>query len=311
MAEQSQALAGLRVMVAVARADGRIAEEEKRQITDALAELAPDLSPDEVFAERFDLDEEIAKIIEPDVQRATYRAALVLSMADGESHAEESKLLAKLREAFDIHDDGHSVVEVLEHKEPLAPVEKDEQKRESESKREVLGTAIMAGALGANPLPIVSFFTEVGVFYLQGRLVRNLAWYYGHEVSMKEVVAMMATTFGLGVARVMVVQLVKFVPVWGSVVGGAAAFTTTFALGEAVRRHFAAGGDFASLTRKEARRAYEEIKKGAAKEEYEAAKDEIAKKALEKRSEIEALARDARDGKLKDEEVANRIKGLE
>ncbi|NUP09432.1 MAG: hypothetical protein HOW73_25545 [Polyangiaceae bacterium] len=310
MAEQTQALAGLRVMAAVAKADGYLTEEERRQIGDALAELAPDVSVDEILTEQFDLDAEIRKITDAEVQRATYRAALLLSMADGERHDAEAKVLAKLKSAYGLGDADGDLTQAIADREPLAPIENDPAVRASKARREILGHAMMAAALGANPLPLVSFVTEVGVFYMQGRLVRNLAFYYGYDVTTKHAVALMASTFGLGVARAAVVQLVKFVPVWGSVVGGATAFTTTYALGETILRHFEQGGDLGSLSKKEAKKAYEEIKKGDAKAAYEEAKPEIEKKAKEKAPEIEALAKDIKEGKADDKAIASTLQRL-
>ncbi|MBK6520640.1 MAG: DUF533 domain-containing protein [Polyangiaceae bacterium] len=310
MAEQTQAVAGLRVMAAVAKADGHLADEERKQIAEALAELAPDVSVDSILSEDFDLDGEIAKITDPDVRAATYRAAVMLSVADGEHHAEEDKVLAKLRAAYGLTDEGTGVAKLFEGQAALAPLEHDQATRDRDVKRDVLGHSMMAAALGANPLPLVSFVTEVGVFYLQGRLVRNLAYYYGYDVSMKHAFALMASTFGLGVARMAIVQMVKFVPVWGSVVGGATAFTTTYALGETIRRHFEKGGDLASLTKKEAKKAYEEIKKSAAKAEYEKAKPEIEKKAKEKGPELEALAKDIKEGKADEAAIAASLEDL-
>lgn len=310
MADESQALAGLRVMVAVAKADGHLADQERQQIEEALRELAPNLSIDQVLAEDVDLDAEIAKITDPEVRKATYRAAAMLSVVDGESHEAESALLRRIRQAYGLSDEGTGVAKVLEEANQLAPIDADKDTRVKETKSEVLGHAMMAAALGANPLPVISLFTEIAVFYMQGRLVRNLAWYYGYDVTGKHAAALLGSTFGLGMARSVIMQFVKLVPVWGSVVGGATAFTTTYALGETVRRHFESGGDLVTLSKREAKKAYEEIKKTSATAEYEKAKPEIEKKAKEKQPELEAIARDASEGKLADDQIAERIKDI-
>lgn len=311
MSDETQARAGLKVMVALARADGWLADAERQQIADALAELAPGESVDEIVNENVDVDAELRKITDRDLQAATYRAAVLISMSDGESHPEESKLLTKLRDTFGLPNETPQVARVLADKEALAPLETDPKLRRSQAQKLVVGHAMMAGALGANPLPLVSFVTEVGVFYLQARLIRNLGVYYGHALEIKEVAAMMAGTFGLGMARAAVVQLVKLVPVWGSVVGGATAFTTTYALGETVLRHFEAGGNLASLTKREAKKVFDDLKKGAAKAEYDKSKDQIAKQAKAKGPAIESLARDLEDGKTSDEDLAAKLRGLE
>jgi len=311
MADETQARAGLKVMVALARADGWLADAERQQISDALAELAPGESLDDIVSEDVDVDAELAKITDRDVQAATYRAAVLISMSDGEAHPEESKLLEKLRETFGLPNETPHVAKVLADAEALAPIESDPKLRRSQAQSMITGHAMMAGAFGANPIPLVSFVTEVGVFLLQARLIRNLGNFYGHELGKKDVAAMMAGTFGLGMARAAVVQLVKFVPVWGSVVGGATAFTATYALGETVLRHFEAGGDLASLTKREAKKVFDDLKKGTAKAEYEKSKDQINKRAKEEGPVLESLAKDLEEGKASDADLAAKLRGLE
>lgn len=304
---EAQGLAGLKIMVAVAKADGHLAEGERKQIAEAIEELAPSLSVEEILDADVDLDTELAKITEPDVQAAIYRAAVMMAIADSDAHVEESRILQRIRETYGITDEETGVTKLLEGHALPEPMEVDPEVRDQQSKRVVVGHAIMAAALGANPLPLVSIVTEIGVYYLQGRMVRNLAFYYGHDMELKHTLALISSAFGLGLARALAVQMLKFLPVWGSVVGGATAFTTTYALGETIRRHFAQGGDLGSLTKKEARKAYEEIKKTQAKTAYEENREAIDKKAQEKAPQMEALARDLKAGKATDADIEKHL----
>lgn len=292
--DQSQAVSGLRIMVAVAKADGHFTDVEARQIAEAVEQAG--VTPAEVFGEPLDLEAEIAKVTDPDVRLATYRAAVLLSMADGEAHPEESKALARLRAAFDLPDGAGGIATVLAPQAIASEPRLSEEERKSELRRKIGNASFLAAVLGANPIPGLSVFTDIGIYWVQWDVVRHVGHLYGHKLTTKEAVAMFAGTFGLNLARSAAGQLLKFVPGWGSALGAAAGFTTTYALGHAVWRHFESGGTVDDL--KKARASFDELKKGEAKERYEASKTEIEAKAKTNRAEIEQLARDMKSGKV-------------
>lgn len=304
-----QALAGLKVMIAVARADGSLADAEKTQLEDALRELAPMADLTKLLAEDIDLDAELKKIVDPEVRRATYRAALLLSVADGEAHAEESKVLNKVRDAYGLADESATVNHILEaasKQRADAAASLDPAERDKHVRARIQKSALLAGVLGANPIPGISIITEMVIYGIQGELVTNIAHVYGHRLSRKEAVSSFFGALGLGFARTAVTQLVKFVPVWGSVFGAAAGYTTTYALGRTVAKHFAEGGDLKSLG-KETKKTFDAIKKGEAAEEFEKAKGDVEAAAKAKQAEIEAAAKDVAAGKATADDVVAKI----
>jgi uncharacterized protein (DUF697 family)/tellurite resistance protein len=304
-----QALAGLKVMIAVARADGSLADAEKAQLEEALRELAPMTDLTKLLAEEFDLDDELKKIVDPEVRHATYRAALLLSVADGEAHAEESKILTKVREAYGLPDESATVTNILDaaaKKRADDAAALDPEAREKAVRARIQKRAFLAAVLGANPFPGISLITEMVIYGVQGELVTNIGNYYGHKLTRKEAASTFFGALGLGFARTAVTQLVKFVPVWGSVFGAAAAYTTTYALGRTVSKHFAEGGDLKSLSA-EAKKTFDAFKKGEAAEEFEKAKKEVEKAAKEKQAEIEAAAKEVAAGQATTDDVVAKI----
>ena len=304
-----QALAGLKVMIAVARADGSLADAEKVQLEEALRELAPMTDLTKLLAEEVDLEAELKKIVEPEVRHATYRAALLLSVADGEAHAEESKILAKVREAYGLPDESATVTSILDaaaKKRADEAAALDPEAREKAVRARIQKSAFLAAVLGANPFPGISLITEMVITSVQGELVTSIGTPYGHNLTRKEAVSSFFGALGLGFARTAVTQLVKFVPVWGSVFGAAAAYTTTYALGRTVSTHFAEGGDLKSLS-SEAKKTFDAFKKGEAAEEFEKAKQEVEKAAKAKQAEIEAAAKEVAAGTATTDDVVAKI----
>jgi uncharacterized protein (DUF697 family) len=304
-----QALAGLKVMIAVAKADGHLADAEKTQLEQALRELAPMADLTKLLSEDIDLDGELAKIKDTEVQHATYRAALLLSVADGEAHADESKVLQKLREAYKLDDESGSVTQILTaaaKKRADEAANVDPAEREKRARKKIATSAFLSGVLGANPFPGISIITDVVTYGIQGELVTDIAHTYGHKLTRKEAASAFFGALGLGFARVAVTQLVRFVPVWGSVFGAAAGYTTTYALGHTVRKHFEGGGDLKSLG-KETKKTFDTIKKGEAMEEFEKAKADVEATAKKKQAEIEAAAKEVQAGKATADDVVATI----
>ncbi len=303
-----QALAGLKVMIAVARADGHLATAERAHLEEALQELAPMADLGKLLEADIDVDGELNKITDAEVRHATYRAALLLSIADGDTHVEESKILAKLRETFGLADEAGTVSHLLDaaakrRDDEAASV--DPAEREKRARKKIGRSAFLAGVLGANPFPGISLITEMVIYGVQGELITDIGHIYGHRLSRKEAASSFFGALGLGLARTAVTQLVKFVPVWGSVVGAAAGYTTTYALGRTVEKHFADGGDLKTLG-KETKKTFTAMK-AEAKEEFEKAKADVDAAAKAKQAEIEAAAKEVAAGKATTDDVVAKI----
>jgi uncharacterized protein (DUF697 family)/predicted GTPase len=94
----------------------------------------------------------------------------------------------------------------------------------------ILGYSSLAASAGAFPIPWVDLLVIPGI---QTRMIYHLARLYGQPLSGERFLEL-ASTLGMGmVVRQALREVVKFIPVVGSVVGAAMAGAATFALGKA------------------------------------------------------------------------------
>jgi uncharacterized protein (DUF697 family) len=101
----------------------------------------------------------------------------------------------------------------------------------------ILGYSSLAATAGAFPIPWVDLIVLPGI---QTRMIYHLATLYGQPLSAQRFLEL-ASTLGMGmVMRQAVREVVKFIPVVGSVAGAALAGTATFALGKAFCFYYAA-----------------------------------------------------------------------
>jgi uncharacterized protein (DUF697 family) len=101
----------------------------------------------------------------------------------------------------------------------------------------ILGYSSLAATAGAFPIPWVDLLVLPGI---QTRMIYHLAELYGQPLSGRRFLEL-ASTLGMGmVVRQAVREVVKFIPVVGSVAGAALAGAATFALGKAFCYYYAA-----------------------------------------------------------------------
>lgn len=93
--EQNETKAVLRLLYAVATADGTVDAEERRALAVAAEHLAAELDEGSV-----DVAVEAAKIVSPTARLATFEAAIALAVIDGRCTPEEHALLEVIRRVF-------------------------------------------------------------------------------------------------------------------------------------------------------------------------------------------------------------------
>ncbi|HVJ94747.1 MAG TPA: DUF533 domain-containing protein [Labilithrix sp.] len=98
---EDEALACLKVLVAVAKADGRIRPDERKSLAAAIGgfQLPADTSVEELLSAELEIDVELAKITSAEAKEQVYRSAHFLVNADGTSAPEEHALLARIEAA--------------------------------------------------------------------------------------------------------------------------------------------------------------------------------------------------------------------
>lgn len=296
MATEAEGLAGLRVLVAVAAADGKLTDEERASLESALKERGIEAPVGALMDDVMDLDAALASVEDDQVRRQIYIAAAGMALADGSVAEEEEAVLARIREAWSLGDDASKEAARLAAFAAApseindVPLEKLElEAAREEAARETNQKAILAACIGGVPVPFVA---EIVQLFLQNILMEKILAVYGKDLSTKERAAVTGAALGLGFARFGIGGLMKLVPVWGSVFGIATGYITTWAFGTALYRSIEKG----TLDADSMKKAMKDARKEG-KAYYEEHKDEIAEQAKAREAEAQKLAEKVADEK--------------
>lgn len=96
--DEDEALACLKVLVALAKADGRITGDEKKSISAAISslQLPVGVSVDGLLSETVDVTSELSKVSTLEGREQLYRSAYFLAHADGNAAPQERALLDQI-----------------------------------------------------------------------------------------------------------------------------------------------------------------------------------------------------------------------
>lgn len=113
---------------------------------------------------------------------------------------------------------------------------------------------------GFIPVPVADFFA---VSAIQLDMVRQLCRVYDIEFKETEGKAIISSITSSGLARLAARTVVKFIPGAGSFIGGMAVSVmsgaSTYALGQAFRRHFETGGTFLDFDLSRLKKIYDDM----------------------------------------------------
>jgi uncharacterized protein (DUF697 family) len=304
---KEEVLAGIKVLVALAKADGHLHDNEAIAIRNALdgADLGPDVTTEKLLEESIDLDAEIGKIRSNETRRSTFEAACAMVYVDGEAAESERAILEKLRKGWEVQRTQSAVERMTKALKQdwlpstIAPVD-DPVKRDRAIDDLVLRSCIRAAIFGAIPVPFVGEFlvSFVGIQTLQ-----SIGALYGHTRDAAFWKAFAGNFAGATAARIAVVSLMKLVPGWGSVVGATGAYAATWALARATRHYFEKG---AAMDPSALREVFAQARKeGSAKAKEASA--EIAAESKRIESTKAQLDADLATGKITEEQYAEGI----
>lgn len=316
---EKEALACLRVLVAIARADGSVHNDERKSLAAALEslELPGGVTVDSLLAEKPDLEAQLAQVTSTDAREQLYRSAYFMAYADGTCTKEEQEMLDRIADvtgadrnslaglfvgvgAGNSAEDGArgSLLDV-----PAAIT--DPVARASKVTAHVLKYSAVTAVLGAFPIPGLAIATDLAVIALQLKMVRDVGGFWGQAVDAKRARSLLYS-LGLGTgARLAVSNLAKFVPGWGSVFGAATAFASTYALGKIIDKFFSSGGDAIEALKDEF-----EIAKKEGKKVYDEQKDAIVESQRAVGPTLDALAAELKDGKITQAEFDAKVAAL-
>ncbi len=310
-----EAVASLKILAAMARADGSIHNDERKSLAAALESLELDkpipigelLGSDRAI----DVSAEIGRLESPEAREQIYRSAFFMAWADGSCTKEEQAMLDLIAAETGVSAEQRSALERLfvppAERTSLLPTKAraidDPNRRAAHVKKEILKYATISAVLGAFPIPGLAIATDLGVIALQVKMVRDIAQYWGHALDRDAAKSML---YGLGLgtgARLAVNNLAKLLPGWGSAVGATTSFASTFALGKVLEKFFAAGAKTDITALKDDFKAAE--KEGKAT--YAEHREEVAKESAESNATLALLTKDLKEGKITQVEMEQRL----
>jgi nucleotide-binding universal stress UspA family protein/uncharacterized protein (DUF697 family) len=310
-----EALARLKVLVYVAKADGNLDEQEKIQLKSGLQnELLPEgMSWEKLLNEEIDLATELAQITAAEAQESTYFAAYTLANSDAEYHLNEAKVIEEILAKFSF--DSEKVRQLnrlvdesynLKRDGNIQPIYDPEQKAKVISQKILLCSTATA-VLGALPSPLLSTYAQAAALRLQTVLISEIAGLWGYpKFDAKSLLEDMVGSLGLVSAWLIALDIAKFVPKLGSSIGTADAFTATWAMGKVANIYFENGQELKPVT---LRQAFRKARKEGEKI-YQLNESAIAKQQKIHETKIKSLTADLKTSKLTLEVYQKQIQQL-
>ena len=306
--------ASLVLLVCMAKADGVLHDDERGALGAALEgiDLPEGMTLDTLLEEDLDIEDYLGDVTRPEARQAIYRSAFSMAYADGGCSPEEQAMLDRIRETFAITADETTAFQKLFQPSDEARAKSyvkaidDPEARDAAIRKETLKCAIVSAVLGAFPVPGLAIATDLAVVGLQVTLVRDIGQYYGHQIDKA---AAKSLLLGVGVgtgARIAVTNICKFVPGFGSAVGAAASFASTYAIGKMAVSYFENGCKVDMETLKKAFK--DDEKEG--KEQYSKNKDVVAAKQKAQQKIIEQLASERKAGKISEADYEKKLSEL-
>lgn len=312
MSTNDEVLAGLRIIGAVARADGKISKEERALFTQAVTELSPKL-PDgtpveDLLTKESNLEADLKAVATPAVRRAVFEVAYAMSASDG-AVKEEGDLLKKIRAAFSVRSDDDAIAQMVDHDASHLAVEPtlDPAERGSRVKAVINRRSLNAGILGAIPVPLL---TDIGVLLQVSAVIDDIALVWGQPLTRQEKMAGFGALLSIAMAQTAVHSLIKLIPGWGTVAGAVSgavgSYVVVGAVGRAVNYHFEQDG---KTTGAELRKVFHEQKKEA-KKSFDSDKERIERARAEHAPELESLAQKLESKEITKAEYEKKLEAL-
>jgi uncharacterized protein (DUF697 family)/uncharacterized tellurite resistance protein B-like protein len=313
--QENEAIASLKILAAVARADGTEHNDERNSLDAAheSLELETPIAIDDLLVgdAGIDVSAELARLQSPEAREQIYRSAFFMAYADGTCTKDEQAILDLVGAETGVTPEARTSLERLfvpaAERTSLLPVRaraiEDAAARAAHVKTEILKYAALTAVLGAFPIPGLAIATDLGVIALQVKMVRDIGQYWGHPLD-RDAAKSMLYGMGLGTgARLAVNNLAKLLPGWGSAVGATTSFASTYALGKVIDKFFAADakGDIKDL-KSEFKSAEKE-----GKATYVERKAEVAAQGEAAKTTLTALTADLNAGKITQAELEQKL----
>ncbi len=313
-----EALAGVKVLIFMARADGifRAEEEEILLETCETLGLPPEVSLLELVREDIDLEAELAHITTPAAREQVYAAALALACADRNRSPEEREVLTRIKNAFGsapartdllqrFMDDTRNTLLPAE----IAPIS-DPAERDKTIEQVIQNYAIFTAVLGAFPIPGVALVVDIAILTFQLKMIEEIGRYWGYTTNRKDAELLrdgMVGGMGVSLFRIAISNAVKLIPGWGSVVGASLSYASTWAFGKVANQYYASGG---KLDTQALQAAFKQARQEG-EQKYRENQAEIAQKQQVYATQITELNEQLKRGTITQEQYQAKLTELE
>ena len=269
LVESQEAIAGLKLLICMAKADGKLHPEEKKILTEAwqkaqqLSDLPENVTIDRLFAEDITIEEILPQINTPKTQKILYKVALILAEIDGVTPAERI-ILEEIEASFqslerDLLSENDSLAE-LALKSPHDFIEAIAAQLVSvkEVRDLILDYAIGIAILGFNPFPGVNLVTNTIACGLILKMIRDIGSKYGYPKG-QDTIAIIGSIFGgfgaffaalTSWATISFIGL--YIPVIGEFTSASFLFALTWAIGQATNQFYLSGRQLKAAALKQA-----------------------------------------------------------
>ena len=269
LVEPQEAIAGLKLLICMAKADDKLHPEEKKILTEAwqkaqqLSDLPENVTIDSLFAEDIPIEEILPQINTPKTQKILYKVALILAEIDGVTPAERI-ILDKIEASFqslerDLLSENDSLAE-LALKSPHDFIEAIAAQLVSvkEVRDLILDYAIGIAILGFNPLPGINLVTNTIACGLILKMISDIGAKYGYPKG-QDAIAILGSIFGgfgaffaalTSWATISLIGL--YVPIVGEFAAASFLFTLTWAIGQATNQFYLSGRQLNSAALRQA-----------------------------------------------------------
>ena len=269
LVEPQEAIAGLKLLVCLAKADGKMHPEETKILTEAwkkaqqLSTLPEDITIESILAEDLQIEEILPKIVTPKVQSILYKTAYVIAKIDG-IIPEQRIILDKIAANFQlesqdsiVNDDSltelaiqspHDLIEAIAAQ--LVSVK--------EVRDLILDYAIGIAIFGFNPIPGINIVTDAVAFGLILKMIRDIGSKWGYPKG-QDAFSIIGSIFGgfsallTAIASWAAISLVGiYIPVIGEFATASFFFTLTWAIGQATNQFYLSGRQLNAAALKQA-----------------------------------------------------------
>jgi uncharacterized protein (DUF697 family) len=314
---QQEVLASFKVLVSMAKADGKLLEEEFSSLADTFEEihLPEGVTVDRLLNEEDEpIDTLLTQITSEIAQEMVYQSAYAMANIDGECSSEEKELLDKIGATFTSSRlwGKQEWLETLERRSSKSSISEqvrqidDPDKRAAEVENATTDACFLNAVLGAFPIPGIAIAFDMLIYGNQLDLAQAIGQSWGYDRANENLRKALFGSLGITGTRIAVSNLAKLVPVFGMVVGATTAYASTWALGKVANEYYASGGEMDTFS---LRQAFKQAKKEG-EAIYKTKADEIAAKKQAIEPQVQMLNEELKAGSITPEEYQVKLKDL-